>query len=203
MPAGDADDLVSRARAGDADAFGALVHRWKQRALRTANHLVGNWPDADDVAQEAFLRAYRGIHAFDRRSEFGTWLTRIVINCALNHLRARRARPQAAADGERALAAPASDPRTHAEAREEVLAVLAALAELSPALRVTLLAATLEAMPYRDIAEALAVPEGTIAWRVNHARKLLRLKLAGLAPAGAKGNVDEVLRRTNDAVGAP
>lgn len=204
MPAGDADDLVSRARQGDAEAFGALVHTWKHRALRTAHHLVGNWSDADDVAQDAFLRAYRGIHAFDGRSEFGTWLTRIVINCALNHLRSRRrTREQGAPETAAETPAPSADPRANAESREKVRAVLAALAELPPPLRVTLLLATLEDMPYRDIAQALAIPEGTVAWRVNHARKLLRLKLAGLSAAGAKGNVDEVLRRTKDALGAP
>jgi RNA polymerase sigma-70 factor (ECF subfamily) len=202
VPAGDEPELLARARTGDPDAFGALVKRWKARAMRTAYHLVGNWPDADDVAQDAFLRAYRGLPAFDGRSEFGTWLTRIVINCALNFLRSRRrtrAQP-AETTGERP--AP-DDPRASAEARETVAAVLAALAELPPALRVTLLLAVIEELPYRDIAQALAVPEGTVAWRVNHARKILRLRLAGLSPAGAKGKVDEVLRRTKDALGAP
>lgn len=206
MPAGDADDLVARAREGDAEAFGALVKQWKHRAMRTAYHLVGSWSDADDVVQDAFLRAYRGMPAFDRRAEFGTWLTRIVINCALNQLRSRRrARAQPLdtdADAAGEAPSPTADPRAHAESRERVRAVLAALAELAPPLRVTLLLATLEDMPYRDIAQALAVPEGTVAWRVNHARKLLRLRLAGLSPAGAKGNVDEVLRRTKEALGA-
>jgi RNA polymerase sigma-70 factor (ECF subfamily) len=206
VPAGDSlPELVSRARQGDAEAFGALVKQWKHRAMRTAYHLVGSWSDADDVAQDAFLRAYRGMPAFDMRAEFGTWLTRIVINCALNHLRSRRRARANLADREPAADTPANaaDPRARAESREEVRALLDALAELAPPLRVTLLLATLEAMPYRDIAQALAVPEGTVAWRVNHARKLLRLRLAGLAPAGAKGNVDEVLRRTKEALGAP
>ena len=174
----DSDELVRRAAAGEGAAFTTLVERWKERAIRTAYHLTGSWSDADDVAQEAFLRAYRGLAGFDRRAAFGTWLHRIVVNCGLNHLRSRR----------RAQARLAEAPREggvetgRAESRQEMALVLEALAGMSPSLRVTLILATLERMSYREIAAALEIPEGTVAWRVNQARKLLRVKLAGLPP---------------------
>jgi RNA polymerase sigma-70 factor (ECF subfamily) len=172
----DSDELVRRAAAGEGAAFATLVERWKERAIRTAYHLTGSWSDADDVAQEAFLRAYRGLGGFDRRSAFGTWLHRIVVNCGLNHLRSRRRAQARVAEAPRPERAEAG----RAEARQEVTLVLEALADMTPALRVTLILATLERMSYRDIAAALEIPEGTVAWRVNQARKLLRVKLSGL-----------------------
>jgi RNA polymerase sigma-70 factor, ECF subfamily len=156
--------------------------------------MLANHSDADDLTQEAFLRAYRGLGGFDRRADFGTWIYRIVVNAALNLLRARkRAR-------ERAVEAPPAEApanrRSGAESRELLDAVVGALAELSPTLRITLILATLEEMSYREIAAALDIPEGTVAWRVNQARKVLRQKLA------EKGSVDEMLRRTKEALGA-
>src|SRR5262249_53009615 len=170
---------------------------------RTAYHMTGNHGDADDVAQDSFLRAYRGLAGFDDRAEFGTWLHRIVINSALNQLRSRRRRGRSEpAEVAEALPAPGADPEERTEAREEADEVLAALEELSPTLRETLVLATLEDMPYKEIAQTLGIPEGTVAWRVNQARKTLRKRLAARALDG-EGNVDEVLRRTKEALGAP
>jgi RNA polymerase sigma-70 factor (ECF subfamily) len=197
-------ELVRRARRGDADAFAALVRAWKERAYRTAYHMTGNHGDADDVTQDAFVRAYRGLGGFDERAAFGTWLHRIVVNSALNHLRAHRRRrahlaePQAGAE----VPTAAPDAAARAESRELARAVQDALEELSPTLRVTLVLATVEQMAYKDIAQELGVPEGTVAWRVNQARKTLRKRLAARAP-DLEGNVDEVLRRTKAALGAP
>jgi RNA polymerase sigma-70 factor (ECF subfamily) len=81
--------VVSRARAGDPDAFRLLVERHSQPIFRVAYRMTGNEHDADDVVQEAFLRAYRQIDSFEERANFGTWLHRIAINCALDLLRAR------------------------------------------------------------------------------------------------------------------
>lgn len=196
-PPGD-DELVGRARSGDEDAFTELVRKFQRRVYRAAYHMLGNHSDADDLTQEAFLRAYRGLAGFDRRADFGTWVYRIVVNAALNLLRARKRQR------ERAPAAPpaaaGSDP---VESRELVAAVVGALGALSPTLRVTLILATLEDKSYREIAAALEIPEGTVAWRVNQARKLMRQRLRAALPGYQKGSVDDVLRRTKEALGAP
>jgi RNA polymerase sigma-70 factor (ECF subfamily) len=186
-------ELAQRAKNGDREAFALLVKKHQRRVYATAMHLTGQHSDADDVVQDALLRAYRGLAGFDGRAAFSTWLHRIVVNVALNHLRARR-RPTLPIEAAEGIGQP---PRV--EPRSEARAVLAALAELSPPLRVTLVLATVEDMPYREIAETLGVPEGTVAWRVNQARKLLRLRLQALEEV----NVDEVLRRTKKALGAP
>lgn len=196
-------ELVRRARRGDQAAFEVLVKKFQDRAYRTAFHMTGNHGDADDVAQDSFLRAYRALPSFDERAEFGTWLHRIVINSALNVLRARRRRGRIEpAEVAEELPTPETDPAERTEAREEAEDVLAALDGLSPTLRETLIMATLEDMPYKDIAQTLGIPEGTVAWRVNQARKTLRKRLAARALDG-EGNVDEVLRRTKEALGAP
>src|SRR5437667_2899083 len=81
--------VVSRARTGDPDAFRLLVERHSQPIFRVAYRMTGNEHDADDVVQETFLRAYRQLDRFEERANFGTWLHRIAINCALDLLRAR------------------------------------------------------------------------------------------------------------------
>lgn len=81
--------VVSRARGGDAEAFRQLVEHHSKPLFRVAYRMTGNEHDADDVVQEAFLRAYRQIDSFEERANFGTWLHRIAINCALDLLRAR------------------------------------------------------------------------------------------------------------------
>src|SRR3954452_25322236 len=81
--------VVSRARAGDADAFRQLVERHSKPMFRVAYRMTGNEHDADDVVQETFLRAYRQLRNFEERANFGTWLHRIAVNCSLDLLRAR------------------------------------------------------------------------------------------------------------------
>jgi RNA polymerase sigma-70 factor (ECF subfamily) len=185
------DDL-DRARQGDRAAFGALVRRYQRRVYATALHILGNHRDADDVVQETFVRAHRGLASFDGRSDVFTWLYRIAVNTALNHVRsARRSTALAdagAAEAEHAggrpeaLGAPVRTPAEELALSQDVRRVLGMVAELSPSLRVTLVLATVEQLPYKQIAELLEVPEGTVAWRVNEARRILRERLESEPP---------------------
>src|SRR6476620_9732585 len=84
---GDEDPDLDRARNGDREAFGRLVRRHHRRVYAAALHILGNHSDADDVAQETFVRAYKGLSTFDGRADFFTWLYRITVNTALNSLR--------------------------------------------------------------------------------------------------------------------
>jgi RNA polymerase sigma-70 factor (ECF subfamily) len=198
-------DLIERAKRGDGAAFGELVRKYQRRVYATAFHMTGNHGDADDVAQEAFLRAYKAIAGFDGRADFFTWLYRIVVNVSLNTLRARKSHASLG-DGDESVADPVENPVRTAEGRELVAQVVRALSELPDSLRITLVLATLEEMPYRQIAETLEIPEGTVAWRVNQARKQLRRKLAALAPeapGAVEGTTDDLLRRSREALGAP
>lgn len=181
------DDL-ERARRGDREAFGRLVQRHQRRVYAAALHILGSHNDADDVTQEAFVRAYRGLASFDGRADFFTWLYRITVNTALNALRsgrrsaalARRGGADAAHVGGRpeSLGQGSLSPEQCAERTAEVTRVLDAVASLSPSLRVTIVLATIEELSHKQIAEILDIPEGTVAWRVNEARRLLRLQLS-------------------------
>lgn len=90
----DSDSVaIARVRAGDGDAFRALVERHGRSVFRLAYRMMGNEQDAEDVVQETFLRAYRQLHSYEGRSGFGTWLHRIASNYSLDLMRSRR--PQA------------------------------------------------------------------------------------------------------------
>jgi RNA polymerase sigma-70 factor (ECF subfamily) len=92
MEAGDSGVILTRARQGDEDAFRALVESHARAAFRLAFRLMRDERDAEDVVQESFIRAHRRLSAFEARANFGTWLHRIVVNCALDALRARDGR---------------------------------------------------------------------------------------------------------------
>lgn len=178
---------VARAQSGDSDAFEAIVRKYQRRVYATALHIMGNHSDADDVAQDAFVRAYRGLSGFDGRSDLFTWLYRITVNTALNHLRskkrvsnlAQKGADEVARDGGRPerLGESSKTPADWAQLSDTLRRVLAEVCDLSPPLRVTLVLATVEQLPYKTIAQILDVPEGTVAWRVNEARKQLRERL--------------------------
>src|SRR5262249_43993875 len=85
-------DLVDAAKAGDAEAFGVFVRRHQRRVFRLAVHLLHNAAEAEDISQEAFVRAYGALARFDGRSEPFTWLYRITVNLSLNALRSRKTR---------------------------------------------------------------------------------------------------------------
>lgn len=188
----DEDPDLDRAKHGDRDAFGRLVRRHQRRVYAAALHILGNHSDADDATQETFVRAYRGLATFDGRADFFTWLYRITVNTALNAMRSdkrgsalhQKSGTEAAHVGGRpeALGQTAQTPAQHALQTGEVARVLDAVAQLSPALRVTLVLATIEELPHKQIAEILEIPEGTVAWRVNEARRLLKLRLSTSEP---------------------
>jgi RNA polymerase sigma-70 factor (ECF subfamily) len=188
----DEDVDLDRARQGDREAFGRLVRRHQRRVYAAALHILGSHSDADDVTQESFVRAYRGLASFDGRADFFTWLYRITVNTALNALRSdkrgtalhNRGLAEAAHVGGRpeALGQGAQTPAHKVHQSAEVTRVLEAVATLSAPLRVTLVLATVEELPHKQIAEILDIPEGTVAWRVNEARRLLKLKLATAQP---------------------
>ena len=93
----DSDSVaVARVKAGDGDAYRALVERHSRSVFRLAYRMTGNEQDAEDVVQETFLRAYRQLHRYEARSSFGTWLYRIAANYSLDLVRSRKRRPHVA-----------------------------------------------------------------------------------------------------------
>ncbi len=182
MAANDAD-AVARARAGDREAFRELVERHSQRLFRLAYRLTGQEEDAEDVVQETFLRAYRGLAKFEGRSEFLTWLYRIAANCATDL--ARRRPPLESIDAReeaRSLPAGANDPMPAPE-RQALISegsrrVAAALTRLSPMERTAFVLRHFEGKPIAEIAQALDVRVGAAKNSVFRAVSKLRRELA-------------------------
>jgi RNA polymerase sigma-70 factor (ECF subfamily) len=107
---------VAQVLAGDRDSFRVLVERHSGAVFRLAFRMTGNEHDAEDIVQETFLRAYRALHQFESRANFGTWLYRVAVNCALDHLRRAQRReeePQGLPrdeEGDSLRSVPAADP---------------------------------------------------------------------------------------------
>jgi RNA polymerase sigma-70 factor (ECF subfamily) len=174
-------DLVERARDGERAAFGELARRYRPRIYALALHLTGDAHEADDVAQETFLRAYKRLADFRAAAEFYTWIYRIAVNLALNARRASARRRTASMDDPRvALAVQVDafgDPRRAAELRQIYSRLVAALDRLSPALRSTVVLVALQGLTHEQAGAVLNCSAGTIAWRIHEARQQLHAAL--------------------------
>jgi len=181
--------LVEAAARGDREAFGELVLLHERVAVRTALAALGRQGDAEDVAQDAFLLAWRKLPAFRGDASFRTWLLTIVWRQALAKRRARqrwwqRFVPVASGenDTERFVARLASNepgPEQQAVDRGRARVTAAAIARLSPKLRDTLLLAASGEYSYDDISRMLGVATGTVKWRVAEARRIVALTIEG------------------------
>lgn len=171
-------DLFAIAQSGDRAAFGAWMQRHEPRVFRLVKHLVRRDAEAEEVVQEAFVRAFRALSSFDGRSEPFTWLYRIALNLSLNAIRSRKA-PHDDVDDPRLCGdlASAADSSTDLEQRQLVGALYSGLEALSETLRVTLLLVCVDGVTHDVASQILGVPEGTIAWRVHEARRKLKLML--------------------------
>lgn len=153
--------VVRAAMAGDLVAFERLVRCYQPHVWRFLRHLLGDDALAEDVTQETFLRLYQRLPSFAWRSKFSTWVFRVARNAGIDALRSRRRH-------DRLLAAlPSPRPAPGPDGRAEALA---AVASLSPKLREALLLVELFGLTYREAAEVLRVPDGTVKSRVFQAR---------------------------------
>jgi RNA polymerase sigma-70 factor (ECF subfamily) len=197
--------LVDAARRGDRGAFDELVRRYRPRIFALALHITGCRSDADDVVQDAFLRAYHSLGAFRGQSQFFTWLYRIAVNRALNHKRDRGRRRAVSLDDDRIRAAvavdAAGDPRRALDLAEDYALLLAALDALSPGLRAAVILVALQGMSHREAAAVLETSEGTIGWRMHEARKRLSAALAEAPRRAPRPEGQRVVRRLEQLLG--
>jgi RNA polymerase sigma-70 factor (ECF subfamily) len=186
----EAAELVARAKAGDRAAFDELVRKYRARVYSLALHLTGEASDADDITQDAFLKAYHKLPEFEGRSEFFTWIYRITLHRALNAKRDRKRRPTVPLDDPRLVAAVAvdshGDPERAVQLRDRYRALLEAFDQLSSLLQTTVVLTTLQGLSYKEAAVVLETTEGTIAWRIHEARRKMRGYLDGLESGRAR-----------------
>jgi len=181
--AGDAPRFLDRLRAGDAPAFEELVMTYQHRVFGVALRMLGNAAEAEEVAQEAFVRAHRALGAFRGDAKLSTWLYAITSRLCLNRL----------ASGERRLVRQGEDallrlsdagPRPDAalERRELEAALGRAIGELPEDRRIVVVLRDLEGLSYEEIAEVLELPLGTVRSRLHRARADLKEKLERFVP---------------------
>ena len=179
---------IAAAQAGDRAAFDALVGLYYRAVYRTAMAALQRSEDAEDATQDAFVLAWRKVGAFRGDSSFKTWLLTIVWRQALDRRRARttwwRRRQTPAVtddtewdDGLERVATSDADPERLASVRGRLTQVREAITRLSPKLRDTLLLAASGEHSYEEIGAMLAVPVGTVKWRVAEARRILSQEL--------------------------
>jgi RNA polymerase sigma-70 factor (ECF subfamily) len=178
--------LVERCQAGDLSAFEPLVEKYRQRVWRLAFNILRDREEAWDVAQDAFIRAYQALPSFRGQSAFYTWLFRIVMNLAADRARQRAARGRAFGtervpeeDWERVMMDQGLAPDSSAAQTEDRERIGRALGALSDDHRAIIILSDLEGLSYREIAEVLDIPMGTVMSRLHNARKRLR---DGLGP---------------------
>lgn len=181
------EQLVARAQQGDRMAFDLLVRKYQYKLIKLVSRYVSP-ADAPDVAQEAFIKAYRAVDGFKGNSAFYTWLYRIAINTAKNYLVARSRRPASqdidVADAE---AYGISDQLTSQDTPEQLAlseeirdTVAASIAALPPDLRTAIVLREVEGLSYEEIAEAMECPVGTVRSRIFRARAAVDEKLTAL-----------------------
>jgi RNA polymerase sigma-70 factor, ECF subfamily len=182
----DADErvLIERCRAGDVAAFEPLVEKYRQRVWRLAFQVLRDREEAWDCAQDAFVRAFQSLASFRGQSAFYTWLFRIAMNVATDRLRARGAQARAfgtqpvpAEEWERTAPDPGARPDQAALGAERRLRIRRALDTLPPNARTIIMLSDVEGLSYREIADVLNCPIGTVMSRLHNARKRLRSAL--------------------------
>ncbi|MGB3503625.1 MAG: RNA polymerase sigma factor [Mesorhizobium sp.] len=184
--AADEGELVQRAARRDSAAIRSIIKANNQRLYRLARAIVGNDADAEDVLQEAYIRAFGKLEDFRGDSSLTTWLSRITINQALMRLRGRRRQRRVAEDAQTQtqariipfpLATPAEDPERIMAQRQLLDLVEQATDDLPEPFRLVFIARVVEGLSVEETADTLSLPQATVKTRLHRARKLVREKL--------------------------
>jgi RNA polymerase sigma-70 factor, ECF subfamily len=162
--------LVRRATEGDLSAFEELVELHRDMVVRVAARIVGT-QDAEDVSQDAFLRAFHRLGDFRGDAPFGNWLLRIAHNAALDHLARRRPEPVAPETFDASEESTQRPPAERLEVRERIERLERKLHGLSPQHRAVLVLRDAEGLSYEEIASITATPLGSVKGRLHRARR--------------------------------
>jgi RNA polymerase sigma-70 factor (ECF subfamily) len=165
--------LVQRAQRGDAVAFEQLVRRHQRYVFNVAYRVLNDYAEAEDITQEAFVRAWRGLPGFRGQARFTTWIYRIVHNLCLNRLPGLKRELLRTEPLEEALAASTPSQAELVEVRERVAFLHAQLDQLPEKYRLVLTLRYLQHLSYDEIAAALDLPVGTVKTHIHRARRLL------------------------------
>ena len=170
----DDKELVRACQAGDMKAFETLVTRYQKKVYWIAYNFVGDAEDATDLAQEAFIRVYRSLNRFDQKYNFYTWLYRIVVNLAIDHLRKRKKHESVSLDEfpvDPEIEADPDKPLANAELREQIEKVLNALPQKY---KTVIVLRDVHELSCEEIAKIIDCTNATTRWRLHKARELFK-----------------------------
>ncbi|GGX00597.1 RNA polymerase sigma factor RpoE [Pigmentiphaga litoralis] len=182
-------ELVARVQRGDKKAFELLMLKYQRKILRLLSRFVRDPGEVEDVAQEAFIKAYRALPQFRGESAFYTWLYRIAINTAKNHLVASGRRPSSPSEYENEDGetfdetdnlSDINTPESMMASREIAETVNSAIEALPEELRTAIVLREIEGMSYEDIAQSMGCPIGTVRSRIFRAREAIATRLRPL-----------------------
>jgi len=181
--------LVSRVKSGEKEAFDLLVRKYQNKALGVVSRFISDPAAAEDVVQESFIRAYRSLDRFRGDSAFYTWLYRIAVNTAKNHLMARGRRPPSAdidaADAEQMQGSEVmrefGSPEEVTQSKELGQKVLQVIEDLPPDLKQALTLREIDGLTYEEIAHIMECPIGTVRSRIFRARGAIQSALEDLS----------------------
>lgn len=191
------EQIVERALAGDADAFGEIVRRWERRIYALAFGMLGREEEARDAVQETFLSAFRNLRGFRGEAKVSSWLHRIAINQCITRQRRAKVRSETALEDETAgdsefLVAPAEQsPARAAESRERREFVRRAVNALPQELRQVVVMKEFEELTFQEISEALNLPLSTVKSRLYTALRQLQMRLQMIAAEGHRKHAKE------------
>ena len=173
------DQAVLRCQHGERDAFRYMVERYQDIVFGTAYNMTRNRALAEELAQDAFLSAWKGIRSFRRGRPFKPWLMRILVNTVMAHRRRRTVETTPIEGSESEMESDAEDPEDTAESRSEQQALRRAIGELSPDHRQVVVLRYFADMTVPEVARAAGLAEGTVKSRLHRAHQALRQELAG------------------------
>src|SRR3989344_1884810 len=170
------EDIAAAVKRGEAERFGILVDRYEPKITRYARKFLFGYDDAQDLAQEVFLKAYRNIQSFDAKQKFSPWIFRIAHNEFINAINKKGREPLPFFDPDALFPHPAAPEATDREAlmRELKNMLDKCMNELSPKYREPLVLYFYEDMSYQEIADVLHIPVSTVGVRMNRAKTILR-----------------------------
>ena len=167
-------DLILQARRGEADAYGELVTRYQTSVFNVCYRILHEHGEAEDLAQETFIRAYERIHTFDIEREFSPWIRRVAANLCLNHIESQKSTAELDDDRD---ADPAQLPEAVYEVKERSEKIRNALASLPAHYRVVVELRHFQELSYDEIAEEMNIPLSDVKSHLFRARKILAEKL--------------------------
>jgi RNA polymerase sigma-70 factor (ECF subfamily) len=170
------EEVCSRVQAGESDRFGTLVERYEKKLLRYGRKFLSNREDIEDIVQDVFISAYQNIQGFDVSQRFSPWIYRIAHNAFVNGLKRKERSPFVLVDFDTILAHASSEDEglSERDVREMKDMIDRGLGELAPKYREVLILYYLEEMTYKEIAEILQVPTGTVGIRIKRGKEALR-----------------------------